>query len=463
MIQDKSEEVRNIFIIILILLFAFIFRISVWFNVKDFWIDESFQYLISQKSLSFILNSPDVHPPLFNIFTKLLLFSGITNILILRLVMVCISILFIYHFYQTTKEIFNQHIAIYSSLLISLSYTFIYYSIEFRSYMFVCLFTIIQIKYFNRILNNQTIDFNFSTAKFILFSLLMVYSHYLAGLILFTQIIFLIINWQKLKSFVKFEFLYTLPFLFCFSVPLLIYAIKTIPKIQSFWFKDIGLKSLISTFSYIITPPIDGLILFILFYGLIIIALIKFKWHWKQSQFIYYLIIPVILMWIISQMIPFYHHRYFLFGGLSFFILLGWAFEKFDNYKPDLGLFFFALWMLVFLLSAQQFEDSFDTELTQSMDWINNQTIYKNYSYIHTTTFSYLPFHVQFPHNKHYLLTNLTEKQLFTAGGSVIREGDIKTSLSFVNETNSKFLGISDKPIFKNIIYDKGGLYVTKN
>ncbi len=324
--------------------------------------------------------------------------------------------------------------------------------------MFVCLFTILQIKYFNRVLNCSGGN---SLWLSILFSLLMIYSHYLSGLILITQIIFLTIHWKKLKLYIQSDFLQILFFLFCFSIPLLIYIVKTLPKIQSFWFKDIDLISLLSTFSYIITPAIEGLIFFILFYFIIIFVLIKNKLNWKQKQFIYYFIVPIILMWTISQAIPFYHHRYFLFGGMSFFILLGWSLEKLDLYKKELGLFVLSLWILVFIMSSPQFESSFNTELYDTTTWLDNQNFSKDSIFIHTTTFSYLPFRVYYPCNKHYLVTNLTRQNLFTAGGSVINSEDYKNTFNFVNEINSTIFGISDRAIFSKTIYSEGGLYVT--
>jgi len=81
---------------------------------------------------------------------------------------------------------------------------------------------------------------------------------------------------------------------------------------------------------------------------------------------------------------------------------------------------------------------------------------------IHDTTFSYLPFKVYFPKNEQYLVTNLTKKQLFTAGGSGVDYDYYKNDYNFLAEFNQTILGISDKAIFQEPIFEVRGVYVTK-
>ncbi len=462
MAQDKNfRKKQTIVMLLFILLFAFVIRWETLVQPRDFWIDESFQYEISKKPISFILDSPDVHPPLFNLFTKTLLFIGIDNPFHLRLIMVMLSLILISEFFFTIKEIFNRNIAFYSSMLLSFCLTYIYYATEFRSYTFTLIFVILQIKYFNRILNVK--EFNHEHLWLTLFSALMIYSHYLSGLILVAQAIFLAVNWKKIHLYRQTAYLSSLIFLFFASMPLMIYLVRTIPKIQSFWFKDIDFLSLISTFSYILAPPMQDGILYLIFYPILISLIIIYrkKFDLKIQQFLYYLIIPIILMWTISQIIPFYHHRYFLFGGLSIFVLLGWAFDRLDSYKKDLGVFMVGMWLVIAFISFPSFIATFNTELYETS--LNLSNIKDSDTLVHTTTFSYLPFLTYFPKNNQYLMTNLTTQQIFTVGGSIVNPENIKHDLSFVSEINGSVYGISDKPIFPTEIINVRGLYVTKH
>ena len=132
-----------------------------------------------------------------------------------------------------------------------------------------------------------------------------------------------------------------------------------------------------------------------------------------------------------------------------------------DKKNTDRGLFLTTIWIVITLLSFPAFVNTFDTELYESSRYIANITDYDT-AFIHTSSFSYLPYLVFYPHNEHYLVTSLTEEEIFTAGGSVINPDDIKSNLSFVNETNQSFIAISEKRIFSSVILNQRGLYVTK-
>jgi len=458
MLNDK-KNIKGLLIIIL--LFAFLVRVDLLVANKDFWHDEAFQYLYSKKPVKFILDSNDVHPPLFNLFTKFLLKIGFEDIFWLRYIILSISILFIFQFFLTIKEIFNDRIAIISTTMLSFSYTFAYYSIEFRSYMFVLLFTIIQIRYFNKLLNDEPV-----LHWYILLSLIMIYSHYMAGLIILVQILYLILRYDDFNDDVKAELLTGFFLTSIFSIPLIIYLLKTLPKIQSFWFKDIGIKSLISTFSYILSPPsVDLVYGFSIFYLMIIGTMMFYDLHKdkKYQQFLMYLILPIIIMWVISQFYPFYHHRYFLFGGMSFFVLLAVGFEKLGKKLDNLDYFLTVVWIVFFISSFWHFSSNVDTDIRDSAFFLYNHTnnATDDFIVLHTSTFSQSPMKIYIPDHKHYLMTDLTRAELFSAGGSVVEDDEIIREILDLRYIDKDKYAVSDKIIFHNVIYSEGGLYVT--
>ena len=428
---------------------------------RDFWIDESYQYLMSEKPVSFIIDSPDVHPPLFNLFTKGLFTLGFHNPIQLRVIMIILSILFIVAFYTTVKEIFNFQTAVISTFLISISPTFIYYSTEFRSYIFVSLFTILQIKYFFRLINKKQ---EYAWIYYTSLSLLMVYSHYMASLVLVAQFMIILVKWKFLSKDSKKDYILFLFNFFCFSVALIIYTLNVYPKIQSFWFKNIDFHSLVSTFSYIISPPTDYSFYILLIYVFVAVCYLKFK-LFKDKRidvFLYILIVPVFSMWIISQIFPFYHHRYFLFGGLSIFIILGYILNKLWEEKENLTNLFIIMIIFILLLSYGQVKENLNTEIYDSVKFLKNYTNDESFITIHTSPFSALPYMVYFPNHKHYLLTNLTRQNLFTAGGEAYNFNYLKSDINQIINDNHTYIAISEKKVFNNLIYELGGLYVTK-
>ena len=145
---------------------------------RDFWHDEAFQYLLSLKSLDFILNSPDVHPPLFNIITKILLL--ITNdIIILRGIIIFISFLFLAQLYKLITELYGEKTALIGLILASFMPVLVYYSVEFRSYIFVLFVVTYQTRQFFKIEKTE-----YSWLYYLIASWVMVYSHYLTALII---------------------------------------------------------------------------------------------------------------------------------------------------------------------------------------------------------------------------------------------------------------------------------------
>lgn len=448
-------------VICLILLVAFVVRINVLSEPRDFWHDEAFQYLYSEKPVSFILDSNDVHPPLFNLFTKLLLTIGFKSIFWLRFIMVIISLFAIWAFYLMLKENFDEKTTILATILFSLAPTYVFYSTEFRNYTFVILFTILQILFFNRLLK----DFSFKNKIFYLFfSLIMVYSHYLAGLVILAQMVYV-----HLKDKTRNDYLYGvyLP-MAVFCSPLLIYLFKTLPKIQSFWFKDINLVSFISTFVYIIIPPIDKIIgISVFLYSILFLFLIYFrkKLDHRHFQFALYLFLPVVVMWTISQFYPFFHHRYFLFGGIGLFVLVGNGMFLLGKKVKDLEIFLICIFIILSMFGVGWMAKGFDTEILDSTNAVYNYTnngTEQPFITLHTSTFSQSSYKVLLPDNFHCLDTNLTTGNLFTAGGSVINDYERNYCLWLIKTINVPVFFVSDKKVDGEIIFSEGGLYVTK-
>ena len=378
---------------------------------RDFWHDEAFQVLFSQQSVTTILSSNDVHPPLFTLITKGMVWFT-TNPFFLRLTIIIMSLMVAYAFFDLIKYLFNEQVGMYAYIFLSLSPTFALYSTEFRSYMFVMLLTIFQIKHFNKMLKAKY--YNNNALFYILLSTAMVYSHYMAGLVIFTQLIYLFI----IKKFWKHSFEYIM--IGVYSIPLFIYVWNTLPKIQSFWFKDIGIKSLMSAFFFIFAQPEPASyhVITVVLFLIVILGMILYARHLNiyHIQLINYIWIPILTMWIISQVWPFFHHRYFMFGGIMLFALAGWvmyhAQKKYNNFVSVTFLFVFLAVLIIPIQSSAPL-------------WESSRLIQQDYPVVHTSQFSQSSMKIYLPDHQHMLMTNFTKAERFSAGGIVIMDSEI--------------------------------------
>lgn len=430
---------QNIILVVIATLFGLYLKLRL--ISREFWHDEAFQVLFSSMPINFILDSNDVHPPLFNLIAKVFLYLT-TDPIMLRSIILIISIFAGIAFFALMKELFDEDVATYSYFFLMLSPTFAWYSTEFRSYMFVILLTMFQIKHFNRMLRGNTI----SSISYVWLTVAMIYSHYMAGLILIPQIIYIFITKKFRESFAE------IALVGFFCIPLLMYILNTIPKMQSFWFKDIDFVSLISTLFYTFTPPTFPrfYVLVFVMYFFIMYAFFKNQPKFKHFQLALYVFYPVIFMWIVSQFVPFFHHRYFLFGGMMIFGLAGWGYHVFARQMHEAFHYIF-LMATCFLFLFVPLE--YSTPLKDS-----SVVITDDIPIVHTSPFSQTPYKVLLPDHEHVLMTGLTKEQRFTAGGSVIKYDEVIPS-----EPNGSYYLVTDHMTQDGVIlYDKEGLKVKK-
>jgi len=447
----------------MLFIFSIYVRVQYLGMRRDFWHDESFQYLYSLKPISFILNGNDVHPPLFNLVAKVIIKIVGNNVTLLRFLGASLfSVLFILVVYVLVREMFSKQAAFFTGLVLSVSLTFIQYSAEFRNYSWTLFFVAAQILYFNRWLVYRKLS---HSVGYIALSLIMVYSHYLAGLVLLVQILYIILlRWRNLlpaKSLLSyFSCLSIIGYL---SIPLAYYTVLMSQKVGTFWFKNINFYSLLSTFLYIITPPLSQPIgTATALYGITLYGV----WHYRKDlnrfhiQMAMYLVIPILLMWTLSvTVLQFYHHRYFIFGAIGLFVVFGWVLSKIEESESELGWIAFGTYAL---LCGAAFTHGFapDHTIADSTDALKAYAGNTSYITVHSSQFSGAPFRVYIPDHEHYLLTNFTEREMYAAGGSIWNESMKVHSLSELPNITTYW--VSDRLMSGKIIFNQGGLYVVK-
>lgn len=454
--MKKVDKLNSILLIII--LFGVLVRLDFSGYQRDFWHDESFQALYSTKPLKEILLPNDVHPPLFNIFTWLIQLEQGNNLSpdYYRTTIILLSLIFMIMFYIMAEYLYDTKTALFSVFFIAFVPAMVYYSTEYRNYMFTLIFVVLQVMVFNRALISDKFK---DKVVYVLLSLVIVWSHYMAGLIILVQVLYATFVIKRRQFYTTFLALGVL------LVPLLFYVYYTSLKIVSFWFKNIDLLNLVSTYFYIFSfPDMRNLTFGFLFYGMI---LIYFIFHRKRlrhidTQMIMYFTIPPVVMFVISQFFPFYHHRYFLFGSIGVYVLAGkcaslqWGKNKVYTFVT--GILFIIMCVISLSIIAN---DKLNTELYDTASYLKSDYLdtHTNYTFVHTSTFSQSPYKIYLPEYEHQLYTNLTREQLFTAGGSVVEDSEIIRTIPHGNN----IIYVSNMRLGSELIIEEGGLYVTKN
>lgn len=316
---------------------------------QSFWLDEaiSIQTATGYSAWQIITQfSPtDFNPPLYYIVLHFWLKIFPPTEFFIRLPSVIFGIitaLFIYKIYFLVFK--NKNEALLTFILLLTSSLHVYYSQEARMYALVTFAVTGSIYYFLKILRKRKL---LDIILYLIFNLLMIYSHYLSWLVLVAQFIYLFF-YQKDK-FKNFSILYIIIFLFYLPwLPTLLQQLKIGERLaveNVIWSKIAGGLS----FKTIILLPIKFIIgrtafenkNFYLTIVLILGGLFGFLlWQSlreKQNRFLkliwLWLIIPPICGIFISLKIPVFSYFRFLFCLPAFYILITRGIFKF--HKPE--------------------------------------------------------------------------------------------------------------------------------
>jgi uncharacterized membrane protein len=287
---------------------------------KNLWFDEIYSWKISQGDIVQIVSetSGDIHPPLYYILLKFWTNIFSDSIFGMRMLSVLFGILSIYFVYKISKLFLDNNLQIYFVLLIyAFSPLNIYYSQEVRMFNLNLLLCLGSVYFFFKFIYSGK---DMSAVFYLLFTILAIYTHYFAFLILFTQLLLIIIfYYKKIISISIFK-----KYIFYFIIVNLLYApwypvfFNQVSKgqpwrsAQSFsrvgknvvdYFREIFMSSYFSFESNAVYYFSNFLILFIL--ALMIFSIFKILnsktfFTDRKNSIIYFFLIPLIISIIIS-------------------------------------------------------------------------------------------------------------------------------------------------------------------
>ncbi len=219
---------------------------------QSFWVDELHSVNEADPSISWnemfhLINCCDPHPPLFFIIERLVISVFGSSEFIARGFPALCGLVTVWTMYLLGKELVDKKLGLIAALLTSVNYFNIDYSQEARNYTLVMLFATLSFLYFIKLLKDLR---RRNLFLYVLFSILMLYSHYFSLFIVTAQGLVAFLFLIGVKEGRK-------QFLITFAIAGVLLAVGYLPwvpflldtaKINSFWIGPIPPDFAISFF-----------------------------------------------------------------------------------------------------------------------------------------------------------------------------------------------------------------------
>lgn len=320
-------------ILILILIFAFLLRL-VNLN-QSLWLDEGINVLaVKNYSLIALITEyakADFHPPLHFmilwVWGKIFQYSEIY----MRLPSVIFGVATVYFTYLIGKKLDSVKLGLLAALILAINPLHIYYSQEARMYSLAAFAAVLNVYCFIKLIRRE----KYSSLCFFLSLILLLGTDYLTYFLIPTQFIILLLlkefnilkRWLILSTLGFLAWIWWLP-IFTEQIQL---GLSTASNVSG-W-KDVvggfGIKPLALTYIKFIIGRIshpDNLVYLLMFtpIGLLVGSLIFLSLKWKENKekviLVSLTLLPILLSWALSIIIPIYSYFRMLFV-LPFFIL----------------------------------------------------------------------------------------------------------------------------------------------
>jgi len=288
--------------------------------------DEPFSIYYAQFDLGPLLTElkNGNNPPLFEIvlhfWVKLFGISPF-SVRLLPALFACLCPVMLYYF---AKRNFSLRVGIASSLLLTFSDLLLYYSHDCRVYSLFVLLSLLSFYYYFEVLYNDRRIFG-KQILFVVFSTLLIYSHYFGFFILVFQGIYLLLF--NRKQFLKMGINYL--FVLVFYLPCILNVFTRFgASVKGTWVEPpLGIESLYNMlWSFSNAPVITVTCIVILFFTGIKTVINKAYSKLKENSLtiliLGWFLIPFFGMFFISYWVPMYISRYFIFALPAYYILL---------------------------------------------------------------------------------------------------------------------------------------------
>ena len=351
------NENRNRAAVVLLILAAGFFLRVYGLGRESIWLDEGYTLWFARFDLLHVLLNQENNPPLYFLLMHwwVMLFGG--SEFSLRLPSVIFGCLSIIMIYRVGKQLYGHEEGLLAGFLLCVSAFHIAFSREARTFSLTLLLSLLSVHFFIKLLRRETDAGTLS--GYILFSLLLMYSHIYGLFIIMFENLFVLnsfflpggrcrikpLNWILAQA--------VLLVLFCAWVPIFLDRIRFVKA--GFWLKmpDIGIIG--KTIAAYCNNSHFLEVLYILLAGIAVIGgpFLKrsyssnaaradgmgsdsvgefFSEGRKSSFLLLWFLVPIIFPFIVSRFItPIYHIKYTIVALPAFYLLVAGAITFFKN------------------------------------------------------------------------------------------------------------------------------------
>ncbi len=374
-LKNISQQNKLVAVFLLIVIFHIIFK-SFFINYSGFWYDETFGLHYSLQDWGLIKHTSewDLNPPLYYYFLWIWrnLF-GISEFAI-RFSSVLFSSLSAGIIYIFSIKYFNKTTALISLLIYTSSNEIFFYSHEARCYSMLFFLTLCSSYFYFNLLNKKSIS---SIILLGLTNFLLIYTHYLTGLVLVFQGLLILLFFNKtIFKQVSIAFLITLVLAFWRFTKKTILLIFNHEK--KFWLSKPTYNDLINT----VYDFFNEKEIFFIYVGIIIITLIiiyatnKFKafknlFTIKTTYIAFCGVGTIIICYALSSISPVFTKRYVVYALPFICLLIGIIISRINNNK-----FKYVVTSLICLLSLYSF-NKIDFKTPKPMNYRDSMVLIK--------------------------------------------------------------------------------------
>lgn len=324
----KFSKIKPHLPIILIITLALVLRIIALVQYGDFWSDEMFSFVYSQKSWmdSWRFWVWETNPPLYTFIMKLWFFIFPDNEIFARIPSIVFGTANVLAIYIFSKKIFSKNIAITAALLLALNPTHVLYSATNRTYALLLLLATISTVLFYQLFIEEKTDKK-TTALFAITNCLLLYAHLTSILFFGCQLIILLAYKKSFWKWIKYNI-----------IPGLFWLIWAIPSfgsklsfstVQNTWFFNLQNVFTLKLYNLqlILLGPINNIWSIILLITFLVLAL-GLVIYQKRKSFdpnLFFVIIFATIPVALTLLTNFNAPKFFLISLPWLMILLGYV------------------------------------------------------------------------------------------------------------------------------------------
>ena len=314
--------------------------------------DEAWSVRIARKSLTagLAIVTHDKHPPLFYMLLHIWIRLVGTSEFSLRFLSVLAGIVCVVVIYQVGREMFDQSTGLVAALMVAVGPFQVWYSQEARMYPLSLAFSLLSVLFLWKARDQKSPKY---WAGYIFFTLLMVFTHYIAGLVLVGQAAFLLLdaleNRERIPVLKK--WLLCLLAMGLVGLPWLPTVISQVqidsgpppwiaqlfgtPTLMDLLFNTFFLHFLLSNPE--LYPRWLRLVTYSIGMALLALAILETRLSFpflkvtRQTAVVFCLLclaLPIGTVWLISQHWPMYVPRYLLAFSGYLYLLFAWGIQK---------------------------------------------------------------------------------------------------------------------------------------